>query len=80
MAAAETAGLDSLLSMSQMPKGIPVSTFGFGKSGFANACLQSAQMIALSDNKLAAALKAQRASAAEQVLADDAKTRKDYRG
>ncbi len=80
VARAETAGFDSLLSMSQMPKGVPVSTFGFGKSGFANACLQAAQVLALSDVGLASAIKSQRAAAAEQVIMDDAKTRRDFRG
>ncbi len=49
----ETSGLDSLLSMGQMPKGIPVGTLGFGNSGFINACLLASQILATSDKKLA---------------------------
>jgi 5-(carboxyamino)imidazole ribonucleotide mutase len=46
-------GLDSLLSMVQMPKGIPVATFAIGDAGSANAGLFAVSMLALSDEGLA---------------------------
>jgi len=46
-------GLDSLLSMVQMPKGIPVATFAIGDAGAANAGLFAVAMLALSDTALA---------------------------
>jgi len=49
-------GLDSLLSMVQMPKGIPVATFAIGEAGAANAGLFAVAMLALGDSKLAKAL------------------------
>lgn len=45
-------GLDSLLSMAQMPKGIPVATFSIGSHGATNAALFAAAMLALSDEKV----------------------------
>jgi len=77
---AETAGLDALLSMGQMPKGIPVSTMSFGKHGFINAALTAAEIFALSDEKLARALKEHRVEMARQVAADDEKHGQEYRG
>lgn len=76
----ETAGFDALMSMSQMPKGIPVGTMGFGKHGFINACLQAAQMFALSDPRLALGLAEERAAMAQQVDEDDARHRQDFGG
>jgi 5-(carboxyamino)imidazole ribonucleotide mutase len=69
---AETAGLDALLSMGQMPKGIPVSTLGFGKHGFINAALTAAQILAINDETLTGHLQSHRKSQAEQVIQDDA--------
>jgi 5-(carboxyamino)imidazole ribonucleotide mutase len=46
-------GLDSLLSMVQMPKGIPVATFAIGDAGAANAGLFAVAMLALEDSGLA---------------------------
>jgi len=46
-------GLDSLLSMVQMPKGIPVATFAIGDAGAANAGLFAVSMLALADQTLA---------------------------
>ena len=45
-------GLDSLLSIVQMPKGIPVGTVAIGKDGAVNAALFAASIIALTDNKI----------------------------
>jgi 5-(carboxyamino)imidazole ribonucleotide mutase len=62
-------GLDSLLSMVQMPKGIPVATFAIGEAGAANAALFAVAMLALADAPLAARLAAFRASQTEAVVA-----------
>src|SRR5688500_18120280 len=61
-------GLDSLLSIVQMPRGVPVATFAIGAAGAANAALFAAAIIALHDAKVAAALNAFRASQTEAVL------------
>ena len=45
-------GLDSLLSIAQMPKGIPVGTLAIGKDGAINAALLAASIIAINDNKI----------------------------
>ena len=63
-------GLDALLSTVQMPSGIPVATVAVG--GGANAALLAAQMLALSDEALAAKLDQRRAADAEAVLKKDA--------
>jgi 5-(carboxyamino)imidazole ribonucleotide mutase len=49
-------GLDSLLSIAQMPAGIPVGTLAIGEAGAVNAALLAASVLALSDRKIAAAL------------------------
>ncbi|MGA7038034.1 MAG: AIR carboxylase family protein, partial [Pseudolabrys sp.] len=54
-------GKDSLLSILQMPGGIPVGTLAIGKAGAANAALLAAAVIALSDAKVAKRLDAWRA-------------------
>jgi len=60
-------GLDSLLSIVQMPKGIPVATFAIGEAGAGNAGLFAVAMLALNDKPLADKLKAFRAKQAETV-------------
>ena len=50
-------GLDSLLSIAQMPKGIPVGTLAIGKDGAINAALLAASIIANTDNKVKKNLK-----------------------
>ncbi len=67
----ETAGLDSLLSMGQMPAGIPVATLGLGKHGFTNAALTAVQMLALGNSDLTAKLKSHRSQQASKVSKDD---------
>jgi 5-(carboxyamino)imidazole ribonucleotide mutase len=62
-------GLDALLSMVQMPKGIPVATFAIGDAGAANAALFAVAMLALDDQKLAKALQAFRKAQADAVNA-----------
>lgn len=63
-------GMDSLLSMVQMPAGIPVGTLAIGKAGAINAALLAAAILALSDAKVRAALAAYRAERTATVLAD----------
>jgi len=62
-------GLDSLLSMVQMPKGIPVATFAIGEAGAANAALFAVAMLALDDAGLATKLATFRKEQADKVLA-----------
>ena len=62
-------GLDSLLSMVQMPKGIPVATFAIGEAGAANAALFAVAMLALGEPALADRLTAFRKKQADAVLA-----------
>jgi len=62
-------GLDSLLSMVQMPKGIPVATFAIGDGGSANAGLFAVAMLALSNSGLAKRLQAFRIKQADAVKA-----------
>jgi len=60
-------GLDSLLSMAQMPKGIPVATVAIGKPGAANAGILAAQILAVGDAALAQRLVTHRAEMAREV-------------
>lgn len=62
-------GLDSLLSIVQMPKGIPVATFAIGDAGAANAGLFAIAMLALNDADLAKRLDAFRVKQADAVKA-----------
>ncbi len=61
-------GLDSLLSIVQMPKGVPVGTLAIGKAGAANAALLAAQILATTDAALYQRLDAWRAARAQEVL------------
>ncbi|MCB0978453.1 MAG: 5-(carboxyamino)imidazole ribonucleotide mutase [Acidimicrobiales bacterium] len=61
-------GTDSLLSIVQMPKGIPVATFAIGEAGAANAGLFAAAMIAVGDPVLAGRLDAYREAQTNRVL------------
>ena len=61
-------GLDSLLSIVQMPRGIPVATLAIGKSGAVNAALLAAAILANKYPAIAAALDQYRASQTAQVL------------
>jgi 5-(carboxyamino)imidazole ribonucleotide mutase len=62
-------GQDSLLSIVQMPKGIPVATFAIGEAGAANAALFAVSMLANNDAELAQKLTAFRQAQTEKVLA-----------
>lgn len=61
-------GLDSLLSMVQMPAGIPVGTLAIGQAGATNAALFAAAILALSDSGLSQRLKQYREEQAKKVL------------
>jgi 5-(carboxyamino)imidazole ribonucleotide mutase len=63
----ELRGLDSLLSIVQMPKGVPVATFAVGAAGAANAGLFAAALIATTDPALAERLAAWRAAQSAAV-------------
>jgi 5-(carboxyamino)imidazole ribonucleotide mutase len=63
-------GLDSLLSIVQMPAGVPVGTLAIGEAGARNAGLLAAAIVALRDDAVARALDAFRAGQTRQVLAD----------
>lgn len=62
-------GVDSLLSIIQMPKGVPVGTLAIGKPGAANAGLLAAEILATSDSELREKLKTWRAARRDEVLA-----------
>jgi len=61
-------GLDSLLSIAQMPRGVPVGTLAIGEAGALNAGLLAAAIVALHDPAVAAKLDAYRAAQTERVL------------
>ena len=61
-------GIDSLLSIVQMPAGIPVATFAIGEAGATNAALYAAAILALSDAALAMRLSALRDAQTNRVL------------
>jgi 5-(carboxyamino)imidazole ribonucleotide mutase len=61
-------GLDSLLSIAQMPAGVPVATFAIGAAGAANAGLFAAAILALTNIEVAHALEAFRARQTQDVL------------
>jgi 5-(carboxyamino)imidazole ribonucleotide mutase len=61
-------GLDSLLSIVQMPAGIPVATFAIGNAGATNAALFAVAMLSLKNNELAKKLKTFRENQSRAVL------------
>ncbi len=69
IAATTLQGFDSLLSIVQMPKGVPVATMAIGAAGAANAGLMAVQMLATTDPVLRAKLIAWRAARRAEVLA-----------
>jgi 5-(carboxyamino)imidazole ribonucleotide mutase len=62
-------GLDALLSIVQMPKGIPVATFAVGKAGAANAAIFAAMILGQKRPDVLAKLKAQREDQAKALVA-----------
>jgi 5-(carboxyamino)imidazole ribonucleotide mutase len=73
-------GLDSLLSVVQMPGGVPVATMAIGNAGARNAGLFAVQVLALADVELAEKLKRQRAEQVEQVREKDLRVQKEIAG
>jgi 5-(carboxyamino)imidazole ribonucleotide mutase len=65
---AALSGVDSLYSIVQMPRGVPVGTLAIGKAGAANAALLAAQILAIYDAELAARLTAWRQAQTDEVL------------
>ncbi len=68
VAATQLNGLDALLSIVQMPKGVPVGTLAIGKAGAANAALLAAEMLATTDAVLYERLAVWRKARTEEVL------------
>jgi 5-(carboxyamino)imidazole ribonucleotide mutase len=64
-------GMDSLLSIVQMPRGVPVATLAIGKPGGANAALLAAQILAGTDDVLRTKLRTWRQARAAEVLAQE---------
>ncbi len=64
-------GLDALLSIVQMPQGIPVGTLAIGKPGAANAALLAAQILAISDQEVRERLSQWREKQSSVVLAQE---------
>ena len=64
-------GMDSLLSIVQMPKGVPVGTLAIGKAGAANAALLAAEILAATDTALYERLQAWRAARTQEVLSQE---------
>src|SRR5438874_10940077 len=73
-------GLDSLLSIVQMPGGVPVATMAIGTGGARNAGLFAVQVLALSDAGLADRLRKQRAEQTESVRQKDQKIHAEFKG
>ncbi|MEJ2172116.1 MAG: 5-(carboxyamino)imidazole ribonucleotide mutase [Woeseiaceae bacterium] len=63
-------GLDSLLSIVQMPAGVPVASMAIGKAGAINAALLAAAILAADDEDIAGAVEAYRQQQTDRVLAD----------
>lgn len=73
----KTAGFDAMLSISQMPGGIPVACMGLSKAGFTNACILAAQIVSTRKRDLKQKLKDMRSAMTESVLEDDKNCRID---
>ena len=70
MSGANLASMDALFSTVQMPRGIPVATLAIGKAGAANAAYLAVQILALNNENLALALKNDRKTQENQLVAD----------
>ncbi len=68
--ATQLQGMDALLSIVQMPGGVPVATVAIGASGAKNAGLLAAQILAINDQQLQQKLKNRREETARQVMED----------
>jgi 5-(carboxyamino)imidazole ribonucleotide mutase len=65
-------GLDSLLSIVQMPGGVPVATMAIGRAGAVNAALFAAQILSVSDERIAALLAERKETMRQRVLQSSA--------
>jgi len=80
IASGPLAGADALLSTVQMPGGIPVATVAVGSAGARNAAYLAAQMLALGDPQLAAALADDRQQNQDKVKAQNERVQADLKG
>ncbi|MDH3551758.1 MAG: AIR carboxylase family protein, partial [Gammaproteobacteria bacterium] len=64
-------GMDSLLSIAQMPAGIPVGCMAIGKAGAINAALLAAAILSIDNDKIAVALDKYRQNQTDKVLANN---------
>jgi len=71
-------GMDSLLSMAQMPGGVPVATMAIGDAGARNAAVMAAEILALGDKKVAVKLTAFRRSLRDGVRQKDRRVRSTF--
>jgi phosphoribosylaminoimidazole carboxylase PurE protein len=72
-------GLDSLLATVQMPAGVPVATMALGSAGARNAAIFAAQILALSDARLAEVLRRHKQELADSVVQQMGKISPEYR-
>jgi phosphoribosylaminoimidazole carboxylase PurE protein len=72
-------GLDSLLSMVQMPPGVPVATMAIGSAGATNAAIFAIQILALSDPRLKERLKRHKKDLEQKVIQQDEQIPAEYR-
>jgi 5-(carboxyamino)imidazole ribonucleotide mutase len=77
MATTTLVGLDSLLSIVQMPSGVPVACTAIGKAGAVNAAILAAEIIATSDRRLAAKLREHKKHLAHAVAEKDARVQRE---
>ena len=73
MAGSALSGVDALYSTVQMPSGMPVATLAIGKAGAINAAYLAVQILALEDEGLASALKADREAKIKALEEDSSK-------
>ena len=73
-------GLDSLLATVQMPAGIPVATLAIGKAGATNAAILAAQILALSDERIAQKIRQHKQKLARSVEEKSAKLKRSPKG
>jgi phosphoribosylaminoimidazole carboxylase PurE protein len=80
IASTPLAGLDSLLSIVQMPGGVPVACTAIGKPGAVNAAVLAVQILATGDAKLAARLAGYKAELARAVADKSEKVKREFQG
>lgn len=78
MPSTSLAGLDSLLSIVQMPVGVPVACTAIGKPGAVNAAILAVEIIALSDDELAKRLVGYKEALARSVVEKSAKVKREF--